>query len=310
MSGRARPFRFGLGLRGASSKKGWVDKVRRTEDLGFHLMTLSDHFIGNNFSIGAGLMAAADATERLRLVTMVANNEFRHPVLLAKEAATLDLLSEGRLELGIGAGWWQLEHDQVGIPFEPPGVRVGRLSEAIDVIKGAWSTDELDYTGRYYQISGLTLSPKPVQRPHPPIALGGGGKVVLGVAARKADIVHFTLRTVPDGADPTDGGAEAFLQKLAWVREAAGERYDQLELGVTIGIVAKDVDSVAEGRHPTALRQLELAQGTPLVLLGTTDDLCDQLRYWRDEHDISQFTLMNDTDLDVFAPVVAKLSGS
>jgi len=305
-----RPFRFGWGLWGETSRKAWVDKVRRAEDLGFDIVALADHLIGMNFSFGVGLMAAAEATERVRLSTMVANNGFRHPVMLAKEAASLDVLSDGRLELGVGAGWWQLEHEQAGMPFEAPAVRIRRLSEAVDILKALWTEDDVTYAGEHYQLAGLTLEPKPVQDPHPPISLGGGGRMVLSLAARKADIVHLTLRTVPDGADPSDKGAEAFVEKLGWVRQAAGDRIDQIELAVSIGIVARDERSVADGRHPSAMRQLELAKGTPLVLLGGTDEICDQLRYWRDEHGITQYSIMNEIDLELFAPVVAKLAGS
>lgn len=303
-----KPLRFGLGLRGASTRARWIDKVRQAEDLGYDLVNLSDHLIGASFGIAAGLTAAAEASTELRLVSLVANNEFRHPVLLAKEMASVDVLSEGRLEMGIGAGWWQLEHDQAGIPFDPPGDRVGRLAEAVRLIKGAWTTPNYSFTGEHYRIDDLTLTPTPVQKPHPPVVIGGGGHRVLRLAAREADVVHVTMRTIADGADPTDSGRDAFLQKLDVIREAAGDRYDDLEIAVTIGMVAPDEATVAAGRHPTALAQLEQARDTPLVLLGSTDAMCDQITYWHTEHDISQFSVMNDVDRDIFAPVVARLS--
>jgi probable F420-dependent oxidoreductase len=303
-----KPLRFGLGLRGASTRQRWIDKVRQAEDLGYDLINLSDHLIGASFGIAAGLTAAAEASSELRLVSLVANNEFRHPVLLAKEMASVDVLSDGRLEMGIGAGWWQLEHDQAGIPFDPPKDRVDRLSEAVRLVKGAWTTPHYSFTGAHYRIDDLTLTPTPVQKPHPPIAIGGGGHRVLRLAAREANTVHVTMRTIADGADPTDRGRDAFLKKLDVIREAAGDRYDDLEIAVTIGIVAPDEATVAAGRHPTALAQLEQARDTPLVLLGSTDDMCDQITYWHTEHNISQFSVMNDVDRDIFAPVVAKLS--
>jgi probable F420-dependent oxidoreductase len=306
--GEQKPLRFGLGLRGASSRQRWVDRVRQAEDLGFDLVNLSDHYIGASPGIVAGLMSAADATSRLRVACLVANNEMRHPVVLAKEMATVDLLSDGRLELGIGAGWWQLEHDQLGVPFEAPRTRVDRLAEAVQVIKGAWTQPGFSFDGEHYQIDDLTLGPSPAQKPHPPIAMGGGGHRVLRLAAREADTVHITLRTVPDGADPTDSGRDAFLRKLDAIRKAAGPRLDDLEIAVTIGIVAPDEASVASGRHPTVMRQLEQARDTPLVLLGSTDAICDEVTYWHTEHGVSQFSLMNDVDLDVFAPVVARLA--
>lgn len=306
--GLQKRLRFGLGLRGASTRQRWLDRVRQAEDLGFDLINLSDHYIGSSPGIVAGLTAAAGVTTELRLASLVANNEMRHPVVLAKEMATLDLLSDGRLEMGIGAGWWQLEHDQLGVPFEAPKTRVDRLEEAVQVIKGAWTQPGFSFEGEHYTIQDLTLGPSPVQTPHPPIILGGGGHRVLRLAAREADVVHITLRTVADGADPTDSGRDAFLRKLDVIREAAGPRLDDLEIAVTIGIVAPDEATVAAGRHPTVMRQLEQARDTPLVLLGSTDRICDQVTYWHSEHGISQFSLMNDVDLDVFTPVVARLS--
>jgi probable F420-dependent oxidoreductase len=301
-------LRFGIGLRGGATRDLYLDKVRRAEDQGYDLVNLSDHLIGDNLGLAAGLAAAAGVSEHLRLVALVANNELRHPAILAKEMASVDLLSEGRLELGMGAGWWRLEHDQAGIPFERPGRRIARLAEAVQVVKGAWTTPGFSFTGEHYRIDGLTLGPVPVQQPHPPIAIGGGGEKVLSLAAREADVVHVTMRTVADGADPTDTGRQAFLDKLALVRSVAGDRIADIELAVTIGIVAPSADAVAAGRHPSALAQLEQAQGTPQVLLGSTDAICDEVMYWHTEHGIGQFSVMNDVDAEVFAPVVARLS--
>jgi probable F420-dependent oxidoreductase len=308
MSGPGTGLRFGIGLRGGATKQLYLDKVRRAEDQGYDLVNLSDHLIGDNLGLAAGLAAAAGVSEHLRLVALVANNEFRHPVILAKEMASVDLVSDGRLELGMGAGWWQLEHDQAGIPFERPGRRIARLAEAVKVVKGAWTTPGFTFTGEHYRIDDLTLGPVPVQQPHPPIAIGGGGHKVLSLAAREADVVHVTMRTVADGADPTDTGRQAFLDKLALIRAAAGDRFAEIELAVTIGIVAPSADAVASGRHPTAMAQLEQAKGTPQVLLGSTDAICDEVRYWHTEHGIGQFSVMNDVDAEVFAPVVERLS--
>ena len=303
-----RRLRFGIGLRGGAARGQYLDKVRRAEDQGYDLVNLSDHLIGDNLGLAAGLAAAAGVSEHLRLVALVANNEFRHPVILAKEMASVDLLSDGRLELGLGAGWWKLEHDQAGIPFAPPGARIARLAEAVQVVKGAWTKPHFSFTGEHYRIDDLTLGPMPVQQPHPPIAIGGGGKRVLGLAAREADIVHVTMRTVADGADPADTGRQAFLDKLAIIREAAGSRLEDIEVAVTIGIVAPDEASVASGRHPTVLPQLRQARDTPQVLLGSTGAICDQVLHWHTEHGIDQFSVMNDVDAEVFAPVVARLS--
>lgn len=301
-------LRFGIGLRGGATGQRYLDKVRRAEDQGYDLVNLSDHLIGDNLGLAAGLAAAAGASEHLRLVALVANNELRHPVILAKEMTSVDLVSDGRLELGMGAGWWKLEHDQAGIPFEPPRRRIARLAEAVQVVKGAWTTPDFSFTGEHYRIDHLTLGPVPVQQPRPPIAVGGGGQRVLSLAAREADVVHVTMRTVADGDDPTDTGRQAFLDKLDLVRRVAGDRMAGIEVAVTIGIVAPSADAVASGRHPSAMAQLEQARGTPQVLLGSTGAICDEIMYWHTEHGIGQFSVMNDVDAEVFAPVVARLS--
>ena len=220
------PVRFGVTVAPDLSPAVWRDKVRALDDSPVDVLLVNDHLTGLRYAPMVALAAAAEHSTRLRLGTVVLANDYRHPTILAKEAATLDLLSEGRLELGIGAGWMRSDYDQAGLPFDPPGVRLARLREAVDVLRGAWSDKPFSYYGDHYRADELDFAPRPVQRPHPPLLLGGGGRVMLRFAAREADIVNITNQTAADGRGvaPADVGLAPLLAKLALVREAAAER--------------------------------------------------------------------------------------
>lgn len=196
-----RPFRFGVQLRGATSGQEWRAKCRRAEALGYDTLAVADHF-PRGLGPFAALATAAAATDRIRVGAFVFANDFRHPAVLAKEAATLDLLSDGRLEVGIGAGWLRAEYEATGIPFDRAGVRIERLAEAIPLIKRLWTEDNVTAQGRFYQATDLTITPRPVQAPHPPVMVGGGGQRVLSLAARHAEIVALNPRATPE-AYPT-----------------------------------------------------------------------------------------------------------
>ena len=227
-----RPFRFGVMGRTIGPRSAWLDMVRRVEALGYDSLMFPDHFIRGLDPIAA-LAAAAVATSRLRLGGFVFDNDFRHPVVLAMAAATIDMLSEGRLELGIGAGWLREEYEKSGIPFDPAGVRIERMTEAVRLVKRLLAEERVDHAGDFYAVSDLTLPPRPVQRPHPPIIIGGGSRRVLSVAAREADIVGITTRALHDGTkDNTDMTAAATARKIEWIREAAGDRFERLELNI------------------------------------------------------------------------------
>src|SRR5882762_3911030 len=233
---RPRPFRFAVQEHRAPSASDWKEKARRVEGLGYSTLYLPDHF-GDQMGPIAALMAAADATTSLRVGSLVFDNDYRHPVVMAKEAATLDLLSDGRFDLGLGAGWMASDYEQAGIQFDPPGRRISRLEEAIQIIKGMLAGAPFSFTGKHYEVKDIEGSPLPVQRPHPPIVLGGGAPRMLRLAAREADIVNvnFDLREGHVNRDLVRTGlAAATDQKLAWIREAARDRIDSIELSVTI----------------------------------------------------------------------------
>ncbi|MET7466173.1 TIGR03621 family F420-dependent LLM class oxidoreductase [Nonomuraea sp. NPDC005501] len=302
-----RRFRFGAVIRQAGSGKEWAEKARRLEGSGFDVLLVPDHLLGPRFAPVAALTAAACATSRLRVGTLVLANDFRHPAVLAKETATLDLLSDGRLEVGLGTGWMAGDYASAGMALEPPGVRVERLAEALAVLKGLWGEGPFSFDGAHYRVRDLDQWPKPVSRPHPPLLLGAGGRRMLRLAAREADVVHLTTRVRGDGSGPDerDGGPEAYLAKLRTVREAAGERYDRLELGTS-------VLQAGERRAEEAWSAADSSrlEGTPQVLPGTRRDIADRLRHWRDEHDLSYFVVHHERDLGVLTPVVEELAGT
>ena len=306
-----KPFRFGVQVGGGGSASQWADTARAAEDLGYSTFSMADHF-DDTFALVPGLMAAANATTTLRIGALVFANDFRHPVVLARDAATLDVLSEGRLELGIGAGWQTTDYEQSGIELDAPGERVTRLGEAVTVVKGLMGNGPLHHEGPNYRISGLEGLPKPVQRPHPPILIGGGGRRVLSLAAREADIVGINP-TLPAGvidhrAGP-DATAEATHRKLEWIRAAAGSRFEQLELQtrVHIATLTDDVDAFAAAVAPTLGVTPEDAKQSPHALAGSVDQIVERIQEIRAVFGISYFTWSGDS-MESLAPVVASLA--
>jgi len=308
---RLRPFRFGVIVYQAKSKDEWVAKARRAENLGYSTFLVPDHLEDQLAAVPA-LVAAAEATSSIRLGSSVFDNDFRHPVMLAKEAATIDLLSGGRFELGIGAGWAQPEYKQAGIPFDAGSIRVNRLEEALDIIKGLFAGEPLNFSGKYYTVTNLEGFPKPIQRPHPPIFVGGGSKRILSIAAREANIVGFGPRTRADGSglDVTDATSEATERKIAWVRQAAGERFNELELNaIVFTVVVTDQrkqasEQLTQRFQMTAQQILEM----PHCLVGTVDQITEDLLYRREKYGISYVSIF-DESMEAFAPVVARLAG-
>src|SRR6266567_3642759 len=235
---KMRPFRFGVITESAPSREHWATLVRKAEDLGYATFLLADHFV-NEFPPLVALMAAADATKTLRVGSFVFDNDFRHPALLAKEIATLDLLSGGRFELGIGAGWHRPEYEQTGLPFDRAGVRINRLQEALSIIKQFFTQESVTFAGNHYTLTDLKAFPKPLQRPYPPILMGGGGKRLLTLAGQEADIIGLHLKVNDDGTvDASERTEAALAQKVEWVRQAAGERLATVELNILIAHVS------------------------------------------------------------------------
>jgi probable F420-dependent oxidoreductase len=236
--------------------------------------------------------------------------------VLAKEAATLDVLSGGRLELGLGTGYRRADYEQPGIAFDPPAVRVARFEEAVRVVKGFFADAPFTFAGRYYRVQELDGVPKPVQRPHPPILIGGGSKRILSIAAREADIVAVNIRTTPQGEfDFTSITAEATAQKVAWVREAAGARFESLELNILAPLVAVTADRRGAAEQflrffglPTDAQSVAQLLESPVALIGSIDQIVEDLVARRERYGFS-YVVVWDNSLDAFAPVVARLAG-
>lgn len=307
-----RAFRFGVQEHRAPSAKAWMEKARQVEALGYAALYLPDHFTDQLGPVAA-LMAAADATSRLRVGSLVFDNDYRHPVVLAKEAATLDVLSDGRFDLGLGAGWMASDYEQAGIPFDTPGTRIGRLEEALQIIKGLFAGDPFTFVGEHYRVAGIEGFPRPVQKPHPPILLGGGGRRMLRLAACEADIVNvnFDLREGHVNRDLVRTGlAAATDEKLKWIRDAAGDRLGGIELSVTIFLanITDDRQSVATVIAAGVGAQPEDILAMPHFLIGTVDQVVEDLQHRRERFGISYVIVPGEAD-EAFAPVVAQLDG-
>jgi probable F420-dependent oxidoreductase len=307
----ARKFRFGLQISSASSRKDWLEKIRKAEDIGFSTIAMPDHF-GEQLGPVPALVTVAE-NSNLRVGTLVLDNDYKHPVVLAKEAATIDLLSEGRLELGIGAGWMRSDYEQSGIAYDPPAVRVDRFEEGLRVLKGAFADGPFSFQGEHYTITNYDGQPKPVQKPHPPFLIGAGGKRMLGIAAREADIVGINpnLRAGEISVEVgREGTADKALEKLGWVRDAAGDRFDDVEFNslVYVGIVTDDRRGQAENFAPAFGLTTDEALDAPNAFVGTVDQICEDLRERREKFLLSYYTV-GEWVMDDLAPVIERMTG-
>jgi probable F420-dependent oxidoreductase len=309
-----KPFRFGVNVWSAGSRAEWADKARKVEDLGYDVLTVPDHLAEILAPIPAAV-SAADATTRLRVGTNVLNNDLRHPVLVAREAATADLLTDGRLQLGLGAGHMRSEYDEAGLGFDPGGLRVERLAEAVTVIKGLLRGERVTFAGRHYRVTGHRIHPLPAQRPHPPILIGGNRPRLLELAAREADVVGLSGISFRRGGterDLTGWSPPAVDERVRLVREAAGERAERLELCALVQRVVV-TDARRQAAEELARRWPELSAdvilGAPYALVGTVDQLVEDLRERRERWGISYYVLF-EPFMDAFAPVVARLAGT
>ena len=280
--------------------------------MGYSGIYLPDHLNDQPGPIAA-LMAAADATTKLRVGSLVFDNDYRHPVVLAKEMATLDLLSDGRLDLGLGAGWLVSDYERAGIPYDRAGTRIERLEEALKIIKGCFGGKAFSFTGKHYSINDFEGSPLPVQKPHPPILLGGGGRRMLTLAAREADIVHINYNLNEGRINPKlvrTGMAEATDEKLTWIRGAAPERLASIELGFTVffASVTDDRESIASALAPSMGFEPRNVLEMPHFLIGTLDQIEEDLRARRERYGFSDVIVPGDA-ADSLSPIVERLAG-
>lgn len=311
----SRPFRFGVQMRNATTPEQWLERARRAENLGYSVLTMPDHF-GDQFSSVPALTAAAVATSTLRVGTYVLSNDFRHPVELAKEAATLDFLSGGRFELGIGAGWMEQEYRQSGLVYDAAPTRLGRLEESVYILKHLFRAEPLTLQGTYYSLTDMVGFPRPSQSSGPPILIGGGGRRILSIAAREADIVGLAPRVGLDSKlDVRSLTGEATSEKVGWIRAAAGERLNSIELNIYVYWVV--LTSTPKNGRKEAIKNLassdpELSEdflaNTPHALVGTVDEIVEQLQSRRSEYGISYITVQ-EQHMESLAPIVSVIRG-
>jgi probable F420-dependent oxidoreductase len=314
-----RPFRFATGVRSTATRAEFVDAVREVERLGYSTVMLSDHLV-DQFAPISALSVAAAVTSTVRLGTFVFNNDLRHPVVLAQELATLDRLSDGRLEIGMGAGWNKPEYEGAGISFDPGATRIDRMAESITIMKGLFAEGPIDFEGRFYRVKGFEELPRPIQRPHPPFFVGGGSPKLLRFAAENAEIVGIAPRVLPDGKPDVVGcllaGSE---RKIAIIKEAAGPRFEELEINTYPSLsalsakvtdqarpVAREIADHIRRRYGIDLSERDILE-SPHVFVGSVDGLVEKFQSLRERLGISHIVVGD--DFGEFAPVVERLSG-
>jgi probable F420-dependent oxidoreductase len=299
---------------GATSAAEYRETARKAEALGYSTLYVPDHFVDHPFGPFPAMSFAAEATTTLRVGCLVLGNDYRHPVVMTRDAATLDLLSDGRLELGLGAGWMTVDYEKAGLPLDKASVRIARLAEAIAIFRGLTEDGPFTFAGEHYQVTDLEGMPKPVQRPMP-LVVGGGGNKVLTLAGQVADIIGINgnLRSgqANDPGQAPNMNPASTDQKLQWVRDAAGSRYDDIEIQAFAGFVhfADDPMEMATAMAPAFDTTPEEVLDSPVALVGTVDSMIETLERRRERWDMSYHVITHD-QIEAFAPVVARLAGS
>lgn len=312
-----RPFRFLADARRIASLEELRETVRHAEAIGIDTLVVPDHLIPQ-LSPVAGMAAVAALSDRLRISAFVLNNDLRHPAVLAQDLASLDVLSGGRLDVAIGAGWNRPEYEAIGIPFDPTPVRQARLAEAVAVLKGCFGEGPFSFAGDHFTITDYDGQPKPIQQPHPPFLIGGGGRRTLALAAREAASVGLAPRILPQGgADPASITFEGTREKIDWVREAAGDRFESLELNIYPSVTAvsvtdeplREAGEVAErmserGGAPVSAEDM---LDSPQIFINTVDGFVEKFSRMRDQLGITSIMVGEVGELD---PVVERLAGT
>lgn len=319
MMGRERPFRFGV-VGGGDTSEAYAECARRAEAIGYDVLLCPDHLDlgGAHFSSLSPIPAlsyAAAATTQIRLGTSVLNQDLHHPAVLARELASLDVLSDGRLEVGLGAGWAEYEYEWAGIRFDPAPTRVERFEEYVQVVKALLEQESTTFAGKHFQITDMPGIPRPRQAPRPPLLIGATGPRMLRFAAAEADIIGLNLN------GPIPGTPERMDERVGWVREAAGSRLDQLEINNIVGPVRIGEGDRLRMVHDERIRQRDdgmnmIPEGmtdeqlldSPMALIGSVEQLVEEILGWRERWGISYVITAFDT-LEEFAPVVERLAG-
>jgi probable F420-dependent oxidoreductase len=316
----AKPFRFGV-VGGGTTAEAFADCARTAESLGYSVFLCSDHLdlSGAHFSQLSAMPAlayAAAVTSTIRLGTSVNNQDLRHPAVLAREVASLDVLTGGRFELGLGAGWAEYEYKWAGLTFDEARVRVDRFEEYVKIVKALLERDSVTYDGKYFQITDMPGVPRPVQRPRPPVMIGASRKRMLSIAVKEADIVGMNLNS------GVKGTASAMDELVAWVRDTAGSDLDRLEINNIVGtLVVADGDRravlAAELERQRAMGLDFMTAGltddelleSPIALIGSVEQLVEDIQAWRERWGVS-YVIVTYPDMESFAPVVQQLTGT
>ncbi|MCB1004359.1 MAG: TIGR03621 family F420-dependent LLM class oxidoreductase [Acidimicrobiales bacterium] len=309
-----RRFRFGVQLNQPYEGSSWTESARELESLGYSTLFVPDH-VDSGYAPLAAMAAAAAATTTLRVAPLVLASDFRHPAMVGRELTTIDQLSGGRLEVGLGAGWKRVDYTQTGIPMDRPGVRVDRMIEHAQVLKALFAGSPVHHDGEHYDITGLVGSPAPHAPDGPPFIIGGGAPRVLRFAGEFADIVGVNPSIHSgeiDGDAARDAQADRIDQKVEWVREGAGDRFDDLELNAWVAAARFTDDPVGFADEVAPLFGAgsgEELLSSPMTLVGNVDSLTQELNRRRDRWGYSYVVVPGD-EARVFAPLVAALTGT
>ncbi|MEU4840846.1 LLM class F420-dependent oxidoreductase [Nocardia testacea] len=318
-----REFRFAAAGEGNKQEGGarkFIQTAQQAEEYGYDTFVVPDH-LGDQIGPIAALGALTQATDRIRLGTSVLANGFRHPVVLAKDLATIDVLSKGRLEVGIGAGWKADEFEAAGLDYDRPGIRLAKLDETLTILDTLLRGQECTFEGKHYQVHGVKGTPRPRQGPRPPLCTGGGGPRMLKLAAKHADIISIVPVTTSNGKGLLSGiTLEKTIEKVNLIKEAAGDRFEQIELNwaITAIVITDDREKTAEmalsaierGLHPDLEVDVKLSVeeilSSPYVAIGTFEEIADQMRRVRQLTGMSYVGIFP-TQMDAFAPVIPLL---
>jgi probable F420-dependent oxidoreductase len=306
-------FRFTLQASGAASPAAWRELARKAEGLGYSTLYVPDH-LDDQWAPMIALAVAAEATTTLRVGTLVLDNDFRHPVVLAKEAATLDVVTGGRFELGMGAGWLSTDYQTSGIPKEPPSVRVARLAESLEIMRAMWRDGSASFSGEHYQVNGALGSPAPVTPGGPPLVIGGGSRRILTLAGRCAHTVSIVPSLDAGYVGPevaAESVVERYADRVGWAKEAAGDRAGELEFQcwtATVQVVPNADEVTASLARVFGLTPDQL-RAAPVALIGSVPEIADMLRKRREELGFSNI-VVHEAEMEALAPVIAELAGT